>query len=184
GELTQPDELGLHRNTAFTMGLIHRWGVTTSSPLVDLVHERAIEWWGNPSPRSLSDEPEQHDFLSPALTVADLMSNVLDSGPFAAFLDDLIPGLNSELDSLTPVDCPDPSNGRLSHLQGLNLSRAWMMRSIAASLGDMDGRTNGLLRAAHQHFTTGDAAVTGEHFAGAHWLPTFALIAMGVDLVD
>lgn len=177
-ELQQPDEVGLHRNTAFSLGLMHDWAAVNEDGLTEMIRESALAWWGQPGARSLLDEPGPHDFLSPALSAADLMRRLIEPEPFAGFLDDLLPSLGRDLARFVPVDCPDPSDGRLAHLEGLNLSRAWMLRTVADALPPDDERIPGLVGAADDHLFAGDAAVTGEHFAGAHWLPTFATLAL------
>jgi hypothetical protein len=70
---------------------------------------------------------------------------------------------------------PDPSDGHLAHLDGLNLSRAWMLEGIAAGLPAGDTRSPTLLAASERHRTAGLAAVTDEHYAGSHWLGTYAV---------
>jgi hypothetical protein len=68
----------------------------------------------------------------------------------------------------------DKSDGKLAHLDGLNLSRAWMLQGIAAGLPAADARRRALLAAAATHASSGLAAVTGEHYEGGHWLGSFA----------
>ena len=68
----------------------------------------------------------------------------------------------------------DAGDGKLVHLDGLNLSRAWMLEGIAAALPDDDARRPALLAAADRHRAAGLASVTGEHYEGGHWLGTFA----------
>ena len=69
----------------------------------------------------------------------------------------------------------DRSDGKLAHLDGLNLSRAWMLEGIAAGLPKSDPRRAALMAAARAHRQAGLAAVTGEHYEGGHWLGTFAM---------
>ncbi len=69
----------------------------------------------------------------------------------------------------------DPTDGKLAHLDGLNLSRAWMLEGIAAGLPAGDPRTAALAEAAAAHRDSGLAAVTGEHYEGGHWLASFAV---------
>jgi hypothetical protein len=76
---------------------------------------------------------------------------------------------------LQPVVSPDPSDPKLAHLDGLNLSRAWMLEGIAASLPKNDKRLQSIMEAAHAHGQAGLAAVTGKHYEGGHWLGSFAV---------
>ncbi len=69
----------------------------------------------------------------------------------------------------------DPTDGKLVHLDGLNLSRAWMLEGIAAALPAGDPRVPSLAAAAAAHRAAGLAAVTGEHYEGGHWLGSFAV---------
>jgi hypothetical protein len=79
------------------------------------------------------------------------------------------------LSILEPVRPLDPTDGKLGHLDGLNLSRAWMLNGILASLPPVDPRVPELQESAEQHAKAGLAAVTAEHYEGAHWLGTFAV---------
>ena len=70
---------------------------------------------------------------------------------------------------------PDPSDPKLAHLDGLNLSRAWMLEGIISGLPPDDPRRVVLAAAAAAHAQAGLAAVTGEHYEGGHWLASFAV---------
>ena len=76
---------------------------------------------------------------------------------------------------LQPVMSPDPSDPKLAHLDGLNLSRAWMLEAIAAGLPKSDKRLAAIRATANAHRGAGLAAVTGEHYEGGHWLGSFAV---------
>ena len=98
---------------------------------------------------------------------------------FAAWLDRFLPGIPRRGDPgggqwLEPAVVSDPRDGKLAHLDGLNLSRAWMLDGIAAGLPAGDARRPALREAARRHREAGLAAVTGEHYAGGHWLASFA----------
>src|SRR6202008_4104909 len=76
---------------------------------------------------------------------------------------------------LPVVVSPDPSDPKLAHLDGLNLSRAWMLEGILSALSSDDARRPALMAAAEAHRRAGLAAVTGEHYEGGHWLGSFAV---------
>jgi hypothetical protein len=76
---------------------------------------------------------------------------------------------------LQPVVSPDPSDPKLAHLDGLNLSRAWMLQGIAAGLPKSDERLASIRATAEAHSKAGLATVTGEHYEGGHWLGSFAV---------
>ena len=79
---------------------------------------------------------------------------------------------------LSPARSPDRADGKLAHLDGLNLSRAWMLDGIASALPEDDRRRAEFERSADEHAEAGLASVTGEHYAGGHWLGTFATYLM------
>jgi hypothetical protein len=104
------------------------------------------------------------------------MRRVLAPAPFAAWLATFLPGIpRSDSREWLPVGVvTDRSDGKLVHLDGLNLSRAWMLEGIASGLPADDARVPALRAAAQRHRTSGLAAVTGGSYAGGHWLGTFA----------
>ena len=175
--LPWPVRTGLHSQTAFALGLALDWcAVTTDAALAERIRSRARDWYGEDVAAPVAYEPSGIDFLSPALGEADLMRRVLEPREFAGWLARFLPdpGGPAARRWLTPVTSPDPSDGHLAHLDGLNLSRAWMLEGVAAALGGQDVRRAGLERDAAAHARAGLAAVTGEHYAGAHWLGSFA----------
>jgi hypothetical protein len=124
----------------------------------------------------LAYEPSGEDFLSPCLAEADVMRRVLPRADFAVWLRKFMPQTptSGEGGWLRPVASPDPSDGKLAHLDGLNLSRGWMLEGIAAGLPDGDERLPAINAAAEAHRNAGLVAVTGEHYEGGHWLGSFA----------
>ena len=106
------------------------------------------------------------------------MRRVLNARPFAAWLSRFLPNIPSEVAGssawLAPAVVTDPSDPKLAHLDGLNLSRAWMLDGIVAGLPAGDLRSTTLRRAARRHREAGIQAVTGEHYEGGHWLGSFA----------
>jgi len=112
---------------------------------------------------------------------ADLMRRVYSRELFAVWLRLFLPRLPSGKASgkrvswLVPTVSPDRTDGKLAHLDGLSLSRAWMLEGVAAALPPRDRRRASLLAAARAHRNAGLAAVTGEHYEGGHWLGTFAV---------
>jgi len=104
------------------------------------------------------------------------MRRMLSHGEFNHWLGRFLPVIPPASDSgwLRPVESADPSDGKLAHLDGLNLSRAWMCEGIASSLPQGDTRRDALLAAAAAHAEAGLAGIHAEHYAGSHWLPSFA----------
>ena len=176
--LTYPIRSGEHSQTAFAMGLALDWSrIAGDRDFERLLCERSRTFYAADRNAPLAFEPSGHDFLSPALAEADLLRRVLNREEFAGWLGAFLPGITAgrESDWLSPVTPADRRDGKLAHLDGLNLSRAWMLEGIASALPDEDPRRVWLLRAAAEHRATGLAAVTGEHYAGGHWLGTFAV---------
>ena len=177
-KLTYPIRTGEHSQTAFALGLVHDWAVQAGDDaLRALVGTRALEFHADDTACNLAYEPSGQDFLSPCLAEADLMRRVLDPQAFAAWLDAFLPGIPVDGgESWLPVAIvSDRSDGKLAHLDGLNLSRAWMLEGIAAGLPRDDPRRSTLREATRRHREAGLAAVTGEHYEGGHWLGSFAM---------
>jgi hypothetical protein len=177
-KLSHPIREGEHHQTAFAFGLILDWARGAGNRrMVSLVEERARAFYLADRGCPLAYEPSGHDFLSPCLAEADLMRRVLPPKEYAAWLGGFLPQL--PLDGspgwLEPAVVTDPTDGKLAHLDGLNLSRAWMLQGIAAGLPDGDPRIPSLAAAAAAHRSSGLASVTGEHYEGGHWLASFAV---------
>jgi hypothetical protein len=175
-KLTYPVRSGQHSQTAFALGLIIDWARTTGNEdLAVLIEQRSIDYFANDKNCPISYEPSGADFLSPCLAEADLMRRVLKPEDFSIWLSDFISiPIDENVNWLEPAIVSDPSDPKLAHLDGLNLSRAWMLEGIASGLHSNDPRIKSLLRAAEKHADTGLTAVTGEYYEGGHWLGSFA----------
>jgi hypothetical protein len=177
-KLTHPVRIGEHSQTAFALGLVLDWArVAKEREMEALVLARARDYYGRDRDCPLSYEPSGEDFLSPCLGEADLMRRVLAPREYAPWLDAFLPSLpkDGRADWLAPGVVTDLSDPKLAHLDGLNLSRAWMLEGVAAGLPTGDPRARSLRAAAAVHREKGLAAVTGEHYEGGHWLGTFAV---------
>ncbi|HEY3216487.1 MAG TPA: DUF2891 domain-containing protein [Candidatus Eisenbacteria bacterium] len=177
-KLPGPIRSGVHSQTAFALGLAHDWARTAgSSGLASQIEARARGWHGADVAAPIGYEPSAHDFLSPIWGEADLMRRVLSPGEYAPWLERFLPDLESPMARrwLAPVASPDPADGHLAHLDGLNLSRAWMLEAVAASLPPAEPRQPALREAAARHAEVGLDALTGEHYTQAHWLGSFAV---------
>jgi hypothetical protein len=177
-KLTRPIRIGEHSQTAFSLGLVLDWSrVARDAPTEALVVARSRDFYGADRDCPLAYEPSGEDFLSPCLAEADLMRRVLPPSEFPRWLSGFLPGLPRDGSSgwLEPGIVTDPTDPKLAHLDGLNLSRAWMLEGITAGLPEGDPRVAGLRAAAKVHREKGLGAVTGEHYEGGHWLGTFAV---------
>jgi len=177
-KLSYPVRIGEHEQTAFALGVMldyaHAAGDTKFS---DLLASKARQFYLGDRDCPLGYEPSGEDFLSPCLGEADLMRRVLPSDEFARWLRTFLPQISPARKGawLEPVVSPDPSDPKLAHLDGLNLSRAWMLEGIAAGLPKSDTRRPMIMAAAEKHRRAGLAAVTGKHYEGGHWLGSFAV---------
>jgi hypothetical protein len=179
-KLPYPDRSGQHANTAFALGLMMDWARAVGQDRQKVPFASAVRFYNSDQNGPIAFEPSGEDFLSPCLAEADLMRRICTPPEFAEWLGRFLP----DLAPLLPVSSPDPSDGKLAHLQGLNLSRAWMLFGIAKGLPDNDPRRFRLLMAADAHRDAGLAAVTAEHYEGSHWLGTFAVYLETMDLED
>ena len=186
-KLTHPIRSGEHSQTAFAFGLILDWaGTAGDEDMIALIERRVDDYYAADYDCPLRYEPSGHDFLSPCLAEADLMRRAAAPAAFADWLRRFLPEVPEDggADWLQPAVVSDPTDGKLVHLDGLNLSRAWMLEGIAAGLPADDARRPALLAAAGTHRASGLASVTGATYEGGHWLGTFAtylVTARGID---
>ena len=176
--LHYPIRIGEHSQTAFAFGLIRDWSLVAGNEAMRaLIDAKAREFYLLDRDCPLRYEPSGEDFLSPCLAEADLMRRVLESATFTRWLAGFMPGIPEDGSTawLRPAIVTDRSDPKLAHLDGLNLSRAWMLRGVAGGLPASDGRRASLLNAAAEHANAALPAVTGEHYEGGHWLGTFAV---------
>jgi hypothetical protein len=142
-----------------------------------VVAGRAREFYLGDLACPIGYEPSGQDFVSPCLAEADLARRLVPAPRFAAWLTGFLPTLTprSGTSWLAPAVVTDPSDPKLAHLDGLNLSRAWMLEGIASALPASDPRLPILRAVARAHREAGLASVTGAHYEGGHWLGTFAV---------
>jgi hypothetical protein len=165
-KLTYPIRAGTHFNTAFALILALDWADPNDPALADLIRERAQAWFGGDR-NCPGWEPGGDDFLSPALVEALCMRRCLPVRAFEPWFHAFLPRLDAgEPASLfTPAHVSDRSDGKIAHLDGVNLSRAWCWRAL--------GRPN----VAEAHLDASLPHVAGDYM-GEHWLATFALLAL------
>ncbi|MGJ7901057.1 DUF2891 domain-containing protein [Lysobacter sp. 1R34A] len=180
-KLTRPIRVGEHSQTAFAFGLALDWTRRSGDQaLRDALIARSRFFYQGDRDCPLAYEPSGQDFLSPCLAEADLMRRVLAQDEYARWLRGFLPQVprRARADWLAPALVLDPEDGKLAHLDGLNLSRAWMLEGIAAGLPPRDRRIGALRAAAAVHRELGLIAVGDSHYAGAHWLGSFATYLM------
>lgn len=176
-KLAYPVRLGTHNQSAFAFGLILDYARTVGDGAFEaLLTERVLDFYEDDIGCPIDYEPSGEDFLSPCLMEADLMRRVMPAQDFAVWLGRFLPRIprNGRDDWLEPAIVKDATDGKLVHLDGVNLSRAWALEGIASALLEGDLRRASLLAAAAIHKDTGIRAVSDEHYAGSHWLASFA----------
>ena len=175
---TYPVRGGVHSSTAFALALAYEYASTHDKTLAELIGQKARAWYAHDRDCQ-AWEPSGEDFLSPALTEAECMRRVLAPREFQRWLEQFLPLLaNGEPATLfTPAIVSDRRDGRIVHLDGLNLSRAWCWRNIAAALPARDPVRKLATQAADDHLAASLPHVSGDYM-GEHWLATFALLAL------
>jgi hypothetical protein len=174
-----PVRHGVHPNSAF--GLVRalpaarRLAAAGDDGPLHAVEDAALRWFADDTDAPVRWEPSGADFLSPVLTEAVLMAGVLPRERFPPWLDGFLPGL-ARGPLFRPAAVADETDGQAVHLHGLNLSRAWAMRRLAAVLPAGDPRRDVLLGSAREHAGPELAAVSGGDYATEHWLAAFALM--------
>ncbi len=177
-KLSHPVRSGEHSQTAFAMGLLlDAARGSGDQAFADLLATKARDYFLADKTCPLAYEPSGEDFLSPCLAEADIMRRVLPPKEFAPWLTAFMPDApaTGSGDWLKPAVVTDPSDPKLAHLDGLNLSRAWMLEGIISGLPANDRRIPALRASADAHRQAGVASVTGEHYEGGHWLGSFAV---------
>ena len=180
GKLTYPIRVGTHFNTAFalTLALGYARG-HDERELADRIRARALDWF-RADAACQAWEPGGDDFLSPALMEAQCMRHVMGAeefvGWFTRFLPDVAQGEPATL--FTPAIVTDRADGKIAHLDGLNLSRAWCWRSIATGFAPHHPIRECALAAARRHLAA-SLPYLAVDYMGAHWLASFAVLALG-----
>ena len=177
-KLSRPIRIGEHDQTAFAFGLVLDWARTAGdTQMIDLIVSKTGAFYRDDRACPLSYEPNGQDFLSACIAEADLMRRVIAPPAYADWLRGFLPQIPADGSAgwLVPAVVTDPTDPKLAHLDGLNLSRAWMLDGMLGGLPAADPRRAALQAAANRHREAGLKAVTGEHYEGGHWLGSFAV---------
>lgn len=168
-KLSHPVRSGEHSQTAFALGLMLDWSrISGDKQFAALVESRAHHYYLADRACPVAWEPSGEDFVSPCLAEADVMRRVLPRAAFAHWFNAFMPDV-----PLRPEKVTDAADGKLAHLDGLNLSRSWMLAGIAETLGPANPRYATLRKLLADHREAGLKSVTGAHYAGGHWLGSF-----------
>jgi hypothetical protein len=180
---TYPIRTGTHPNTAFGLAFALDYARTAGiSELESLIVKRSLAYYSQDENCPAEWEPGGSDFLSPCLVEADLMRRVLSVGEFRPWLERFLPGLpKGEPENLfTPATVSDRTDPQIVHLDGLNLSRAWCMRNIAADLSPDDPAYRVLANSAELHAQASLPNVASGDYMGEHWLASFAVYMLSI----
>jgi hypothetical protein len=181
---TYPIRTGVHPNTAFGLAFALDYAKSVGDrELETLLSERSRTYFANDVDYPGAWEPGGEDFFSAALMEADLMRRVMQPREFASWFHRFLPGVaKGDLKALLePAIVTDRTDPKLVHLDGLNLSRAWCMRSIAAALPASDPARQILSSAADKHASAALAHVASGDYAGEHWLASFAVFLLATN---
>jgi len=170
-KLEHPIRTGEHNNTAFSLGLIIDYArIMKRAGFGKLVESRTRDYYLKDTACPLNYEPSGEDFLSPCLAEADAVRRVLPAAEFATWFDKFLPKIDLE-----PTRVIDPTDGKLYHLAGLNLSRAWMLNGILSKLPTNSPRRKPLTELSARLRQAGLDSIKSEHYEGGHWLGSFAV---------
>jgi len=175
-KLHYPIRVGTHTNTAFALCMVYDYAETVENDsLLNLVKDRAIDFYETDADCPLSWEPSGYDFLSPCFEEANLMRRVYPKEEFIGWLDKFLPELSDQSFELKPAVVSDRSDGHLVHLDGLNFSRAWCLYGIAKISPEKYGH---LVEIGNKHIEYSFENLVGDSYEGGHWLASFALLAL------
>jgi len=174
---TYPIRTGVHPNTAFGLAFALDYAEKVNHKLLaKLIIERSCTYFKNDIECPATWEPGGEDFFSPCLMEADLMHRILNPEEFNSWFHRFLPEIKNGKPKilLEPAIVTDRSDGKLVHLDGLNLSRAWCMSHIAFALPDKDETRKILLKSAQKHTADALKNIHSGDYAGEHWLASFA----------
>jgi hypothetical protein len=170
---------GTHGNTAFALRLAADYAEAHDEPLLALLRATAERWYLNDASCPAWGEPGGDDFLSATLIEAEAMRRLLPPARFRVWFDSYLPALASRRPAclFVPAVASDRSDGKIAHLDGLNLSRSWCFAALASALAPGDPRAEIMREAADAHLAAGLPQVAGDYM-GEHWLASFAALAL------
>ncbi|MGE7472148.1 DUF2891 domain-containing protein [Bosea sp. NPDC003192] len=177
---TYPVRVGTHFNTAFGLRMAADYATATADDdFAALLRDTALRWYGEDTDCPAWGEPSGDDFQSSALIEAECMRRLLPPDHFLLWFDRFLPRLERREPAtlFRPATVTDRSDGKIAHLDGLNLSRAWCWRALAGALPEGDARRAVAKTAAAEHLAAGIPHIAGDYM-GEHWLASFAVLAL------
>ena len=166
--MTYPIRVGTHFNTCFALILSLDWAGRFDLSLGEQIRDRALHRFGGDRDCQ-AWEPGGDEFLSPALIEALYMARA-QPAQFPDWFAEFLPRVAAREPAtlFTPAIVSDRSDGKIAHLDGLNLSRAWCWREL------------GFPEHAETHLAAAMPHIAGDYM-GEHWLASFALLALLAD---
>ncbi|MGH6911128.1 MAG: DUF2891 domain-containing protein [Phenylobacterium sp.] len=174
-----PIRTGVHSSTSFALALGQDYALAAGDAGLTALFAEKVRAWHLADRDAPAWEPSGDDFLSATLVTAVAMRRLLPAEEFLPWLTAYLPrAAKREPAALfTPASVSDRTDGKIAHLDGLNLSRAWCWREIAAALPDVDLVAVAASEAAEAHLSAALGEVEGDYM-GEHWLASFALLAL------
>lgn len=182
-----PTRSGVHSSTAFGLTFALDYArAAGNKKLAALIEERARTYFSKDTDIPAKWEPDGADFFSPSLMEAVLMRRVLPADEFRTWFGRFLPNIakSEPKNLLEPATVTDRTDPQLVHLDGLNLSRAWCMRSLAGALPKDDAVRAVLIESAKKHTEAGLKHVASGDYAGEHWLASFAVYLLATPSQD
>ncbi|HEY8960506.1 DUF2891 domain-containing protein [Chitinophaga sp.] len=178
-KIMYPIRVGEHTNLAFGLCLAWDYAVTAKDePLKKAIHDAAMRFYAADKNAPVQWEPGGYDFLSPSLEEADLMRRIMPETDYRKWLYAFLPGLfENKISILQVAQVKDRTDGKLVHLDGLNLSRTWCLEAIAEHGGK---NRQAIRQLAHAHMEAGLKQVFSGSYAGEHWLASFAVYMLTI----
>jgi len=182
--MSYPQRTGVHPNTAFGLSrcsdLALRRRKAGDDALYEAITMAIARWFIDDVDYPAHYEPSGADFLSPALTEAELVTRWLDLAAVPDWLQHFLPGIvtSQPKQLFEPASVADSTDGQMAHLHGLNLSRAWAFVTLSERLPAGDPRIEPLLAAAERHAEAALPHVTGSDYMVEHWLSAYATLLL------
>nr|WP_308463779.1 DUF2891 domain-containing protein [Chitinophaga nivalis] len=183
GKIMYPIRVGEHTNLAFGLSLAWDYAITAQdTALQTAIRNAAMRFYAADKNAPVNYEPGGYDFLSPSLEEADLMWRIMPAAQYRTWLKDFLPGLfQPQINILQLAQVKDRTDGKLVHLDGLNLSRAWCLYGIARHAGQ---QRTAILELANRHLEAAIPHVASGDYAGEHWLASFAVYALTAEKAE
>jgi hypothetical protein len=174
-----PIRTGVHSSTAFAIALAQDYAVAAGDTALSGLFAKTARAWYLADRDAPAWEPSGDEFLSATLMEAECLRRLLPPDEFAPWFEAFLPRAAQRQPAtlFTPAVVTDRTDGKIAHLDGLNFSRAWCWRELAAMLPPDDPLRAVAEAAAQEHIAASLPHVAGDYM-GEHWLASFALLAL------